>query len=230
MRDRSRCGLLHEVGESLQNDVEHATNLAGRHHLAVQAVEATRVLWRTSLRASNPPPRPVTTWPRMFLSLTGLLLLLKDLERTKQRQTGVLQRRELASELRQDLGVDPPMAGNLDLDALLLRPSSFFALGSLAAFFFFFFFAAGLAAPTEQALLAGHPIALPDRRGKETLAANLLDGIFAAVGFDGAGGGLACRVECFVLIGGHGVLTGGVPGYSSLMVSRSTSSMVVRPS
>jgi len=119
------------------------------------------------------------------LELAGLELALEDLQRAEQRQAGVLERGELASEGGQRLGID---AAEGEADLLLLL-----WLGGLA-------------------LLGGVLLfLLADGGREEPLALDPLDRFLGGGGVDGALLGLAGGVEGLVLERGHG---GGPPSWS----------------
>ena len=90
-------GLLHEVGQTLEDDVEHAADLAGVDHLAVQPIEGLGIL-RHRLGERSPRLDVLDNQSEDVLELAALLLLLQDLKRTKKRQACVLERGELAGE------------------------------------------------------------------------------------------------------------------------------------
>ena len=168
--------LLEELGQPLQDNVEHTAGLAGCHHVAVQAVEHLRVPGH-GLGESCTALDVLADLLQHVLEHAGLLLLLEDLDASQDGQARVLERRELTGELRDDLRTDPAEPGTSGLA----------------------FLAAGLP-PGSQLLLAG----LLDHLCREIAeAADLGDRFLLGRGLDLVLDLLPRGVECLIREDGH---------------------------
>ncbi len=96
-------GLLAELGQALQHDVQHAARLAGLDHVAVEFVEGLRILGH-ALGEGGAALHLVGHRADDVLQHAGLGLLLQDVEGLHDRDAGVRQRGELAGEHGQVLG------------------------------------------------------------------------------------------------------------------------------
>ncbi len=223
--------LLHEVGEPLEDDVEHAADLTGRDHLRVEAVEGLRMLGhRVGEGGTGFDVLGDVAEDR--LQLARSLLRLEDLHRPEQRETRVLERRELTRERRHLLEVH---LADRDREAAPLLLVLRHVLAGL--------------------LLAALELGLLDERREVALGLELRLGVGVVGGLDDPFLLLARGVDCFVLEGRHGLVflilwfDAGRPrrprsfdaddpaavgtvmlAHSSAMVSRTTSSIVLWPS
>ena len=90
-------GLFHEVGKPIQDQIEHTAGLTGSDHVDIQFVERLGILAHRIGQRATPFDLIDDTADDGF-EQAGLLLIFQNLQRSENRQTGILQRRKLAGE------------------------------------------------------------------------------------------------------------------------------------
>ena len=125
-----RLGLLQEVGQALEDDLQRAAGLAGLDHVHVQAVEG---LGLPGHRLGERVARldVFADVDERVLERAGLGLVLQDAQAAEDRQAGVLENGKLAREGREDLGADAADGEGLFL--LPLAAGALLGLGFLDA-------------------------------------------------------------------------------------------------
>src|SRR5204862_683259 len=87
-------GLFHEIGQTGENQVEHAAGFAGVHHVYIELVEGLWIFGH-GIRQRAAAFDVVGHAADDGFHQAGLLLLFKNLKRAKDRQAGVLKRGKL---------------------------------------------------------------------------------------------------------------------------------------
>ncbi len=170
-----------ELGETTEDEFEHAAELASFHHVDEELVKNLRMLFEAfGKRAAT--LHGISELIDCALENKIAFLFRQHIQPAEQRQTGVDQGRELAGKNHQHLG----------FDRLFLEENNPFPLRSGRS-------NGGRASPALRLLLRGAPLPLLVNGGRKiTGLAELTDRVVGRGRIDQTSGFLAARVEGYV--------------------------------